>query len=76
MSSPTPDAHAYKIIEIVGSSPVSIEDAIKVAIARASETLRHLRWFEVVQTRGHLENGQIGHYQVTLKVGLTLEETD
>ena len=74
MSAPTPDAHVYKIIEIVGSSPVSIEDAIKVAIARASETLRHLRWFEVVQTRGHLENGQIGHYQVTLRVGLTLEE--
>ena len=76
MSSPNPDAHVYKIIEIVGSSPNSIEDAIKVAIARASETLRNLRWFEVTQTRGHLEDGKVGHYQVTLRVGLTLEEPD
>jgi flavin-binding protein dodecin len=66
--------HIYKVIEIVGSSQASIEDAISTAISRASETLRHLRWFEVVQTRGHVENGKIAHYQVTLKVGFTMEE--
>ena len=66
--------HVYKIIEIVGSSEASIEDAIKRAIARASQTLKHLRWFEVIQTRGHIENGKVHHYQVTLKVGFTLEE--
>jgi flavin-binding protein dodecin len=66
--------HIYKVIEIVGSSQTSIEDAISTAISRAGETLRHLRWFEVVQTRGHVENGKIAHYQVTLKVGFTMEE--
>ena len=65
--------HVYKVIELVGTSPKSIEDAIQNAISRASATLKHLRWFEVVQTRGHLDNGKIGHYQVTLKVGFTLE---
>ena len=65
--------HIYKVIELVGSSETSIEDAIQTAIARASKTLKNLRWFEVVQTRGHLENGKVGHYQVTLKVGFTLE---
>jgi flavin-binding protein dodecin len=66
--------HIYKVIEIVGSSSISIEDAISTAISRANETLRHLRWFEVVQTRGHVENGKIAHYQVTLKVGFTMED--
>ena len=66
--------HVYKVIELVGTSPKSIEDAIQNAISRASATLKHLRWFEVVQTRGHLDNGKIGHYQVTLKVGFTLED--
>jgi flavin-binding protein dodecin len=65
--------HVYKVIELAGSSEKSIEDAIRVAIARASKTLKHLRWFEVVQTRGHLENGQVKHWQVVLKVGFTLE---
>jgi dodecin len=66
--------HVYKVIEIVGSSETSIEDAIQNAISRASKTLKHLRWFEVVQTRGHLEEGKVHHYQVTLKIGFTLEE--
>ncbi len=68
------DHHVYKIVELVGSSPNSIEDAIKSAIARAHQTLRNLRWFEVVETRGHIENGEVHHYQVTLKVGFTLED--
>ena len=65
--------HVYKVIELAGSSEVSIEDAIQTAISRASQTLKHLRWFEVVQTRGHIEDGKIRHYQVVLKVGFTLE---
>ncbi len=65
--------HTYKIVELVGSSTTSIEDAIQNAVKRADQTLRALRWFEVVQTRGHVENGQVKHYQVVLKVGFTLE---
>lgn len=65
--------HVYKVIELVGSSETSIEDAIQTAVARASSTLKHLRWFEVVETRGHIEDGRVRHYQVTLKVGFTLE---
>jgi flavin-binding protein dodecin len=68
--------HIYKVVELVGSSETSIEDAISAAISRANETVRHLRWFEVVQTRGHVENGKISHYQVTLKVGFTMEKAD
>ena len=66
--------HVYKVVELVGSSPTSIEDAINTAVTRASETLRNLRWFEVLQTRGHIEEGKIQHFQVTLRVGFTLEE--
>ena len=65
--------HVYKILELVGSSEKSIDDAIQNAIARASKTIRDMKWFEVVQTRGHIENGAVGHYQVTLRVGFTLE---
>jgi len=65
--------HIYKKIELVGSSPDSIEDAVKNALAKASGSLRNLRWFEVVETRGHVEDGKIGHWQVTLKVGFTLD---
>jgi flavin-binding protein dodecin len=65
--------HIYRVIELVGSSEKSIEDAVSTAIARANETIRNLRWFEVVQTRGHVENGKVAHYQVTLKVGFTME---
>ena len=68
------DHHVYKVVELVGSSPESIEDAIKSAIARAKATLRNLRWFEVMETRGHIEDGEVHHYQVTLKVGFTLED--
>jgi flavin-binding protein dodecin len=65
--------HVYKILELVGSSDQSIEGAIQNAIARASATIRDMRWFEVIQTRGHIENGKIASYQATLKVGFTLE---
>ena len=65
--------HVYKIIELTGSPETSIEDAIQVAMGRASRTLKTLRGFEVVQTRGHVENGQVHHYQVVLQVGFTLE---
>jgi flavin-binding protein dodecin len=65
--------HVYKIVELVGFSPSSIEDAIQTAIRRADQTLRNLRWFEVVQTRGQVENGGLRHFQVVLKAGLTLE---
>jgi flavin-binding protein dodecin len=64
--------HVYKIVELVGSSPNSIEDAIQGAIARAGETLDNVRWFEVMETRGHVENGKVAYYQVTLRVGFTL----
>jgi dodecin len=67
--------HVYKVIDIVGSSETSIEDAIAVAVERASQTLKNLRWFEVVQTRGHIEEGRVQHYQVMLKVGFTLDDT-
>jgi flavin-binding protein dodecin len=66
--------HVYKIVELVGSSETSIEDAIQTAIRRASQTLRNLQWFEVVQTRGHIENGEVRHYQVALKAGFTLDD--
>ena len=66
--------HVYKILDLVGSSEKSIEDAIQNALSRASKTVRGMRWFEVTQTRGHIENGSVGHYQVELRVGFTLEE--
>jgi flavin-binding protein dodecin len=68
--------HVYKVIELVGSSTVSIEDAIQTAIGRASQSLRNLRWFEVLETRGHIEDGKVHHYQVTLKTGFTMEGAD
>lgn len=67
------ESHIYKVVELVGASPDSIEDAIAAAIKRAGETLRHLRWFEVVQIRGGIEKGAVSHYQVILKVGFTLD---
>jgi flavin-binding protein dodecin len=67
--------HVYRIVEIVGSSEISHADAIENAISRASRTLRNLRWFEVSQMRGEIEEGEIRHYQVTMKVGFTLEDT-
>ena len=67
------DDHVYRVIQIVGSSDKSIDDAIRRAVARASQTLRQLRWFEVVETRGHIEDGKVSHFQVTLKVGFTID---
>lgn len=66
--------HVYKVIEIVGSSDKSIDDAIKTAISTASQTIRNMGWFEVVQTRGHITDGKVGHFQVTLKIGFTLDK--
>jgi flavin-binding protein dodecin len=66
--------HVYKVVEIVGSSAESIEDAIEKAVARASKKLRDIRWFEVASTRGHVEGGRVAHYQVTLRIGFTLDE--
>lgn len=67
-------SHVYKTIELVGSSTQGFDDAVNTAIARASSTVRNLRWFQIVETRGHIEDGQIAHWQVTLKVGFTLDE--
>jgi hypothetical protein len=66
--------HIYRVIELVGSSSRSVEDAINVAIRRAHRTLRNLRWFEIVRTSGHIAQGKVEHYQVTLKVGFTMED--
>ena len=66
--------HIYKKIELVGSSPKGIEDAIKNALTRAKKTVRNMRWFEIVETRGYLDEGKIAHWQVTLKVGFTLDD--
>jgi flavin-binding protein dodecin len=66
--------HTYRIIELAGSSEISHADAIEHAIARASKTMRNLRWFEVIQQRGEIEGGKVRHYQVTMKVGFTLED--
>jgi len=67
--------HVYKVIELVGSSAESIEDAIQNAINRASGSIRHIGWFEVISTRGHVANNKITHFQVTLKVGFSLEHS-
>ena len=68
--------HTYRVIELVGTSANSIEEAIQSAVTRAHQTIRHLRWFEVIRTNGHIDNGRIGHFQVTLKVGFTMEGAD
>jgi flavin-binding protein dodecin len=65
--------HVYKVVELVGSSQDSIEDAIRTAIKRSDQSLRNLRWFEVVETRGQVESGEVRYFQVRLKVGFTLE---
>ena len=70
------DDQVYRVIEITGSSATSISDAIDIAVSRASKTLRNLRWFEVVQTRGHIDGGKIQHYQVTLKIGFTIDDSN
>ncbi|MCI0510968.1 hypothetical protein C8E00_10828 [Chromohalobacter marismortui] len=65
--------HVYKHIELTGSSPNGVEDAVNNALEKARETLHGMRWFEVIDMRGHLEDGRVGHWQVTLKVGLSLD---
>ena len=66
-------AHTYKLIELVGSSPISSDEAVKNAVTKASLTEKNLRWLEVVETRAHLEDGKIAHWQVTVKIGVTLD---
>jgi flavin-binding protein dodecin len=70
----TMSSHTYKLVELAGSSPTSIEDAVQTAIARASKTLRNIHWFQIIETRGSVAAGKIEHWQVMLKVGFTLEE--
>ncbi len=65
--------HVYKLLELTGSSDVGIEDAVQKAIAKASQTVRNMHWFEVVETRGHVADGKVAHWQVSIKVGFTLE---
>jgi flavin-binding protein dodecin len=65
--------HVYKMLELVGSSTQGTDDAIRNAIERAGETLRHLDWFEVLETRGHIADGKVAHYQVKIKIGFRLE---
>jgi flavin-binding protein dodecin len=66
--------HSYKLIELVGSSVDSTDDAIKNAIGKAAMTIKHMDWFEVVETRGHIADGKISHFQVTIKVGFRIED--
>jgi len=66
--------HIYKTVELTGSSASGSDDAVRKALARASKSLHHLRWFEVTQVRGQVEKGEVSHWQVTLKVGFTLDE--
>jgi flavin-binding protein dodecin len=66
-------AHTYKLIELVGTSPNGTDDAIRNAIAKASATVKHMDWFEVTETRGHIINDKVAHFQVTLKVGFRIE---
>lgn len=65
--------HVYKMLELTGSSTSGIEDAVNTAIAKAHETVRNMQWFEVVETRGHIQDGKVAHWQVTIKIGFTLE---
>jgi flavin-binding protein dodecin len=66
--------HVYKHVELTGSSTKSLDDAVQTAISRAAKTLRGLHWFQLTDTRGHIENGKVAHWQVTIKVGFTLDE--
>jgi dodecin len=68
--------HVYKIVDLVGTSSESIETAIKNALARASRTTRNLRWFQVHEIRGHVEEGNVAHYQVVIKAAFTIEDAD
>ena len=66
--------HVYKQFEITGSSTKSSDDAVRTAIAKAAKTIRAIRWFQVMETRGHVENGAVAHWQVTIKIGFALED--
>jgi flavin-binding protein dodecin len=66
--------HIYKKIELTGSSETGMQEAIENAIAKASLSVKNMRWFEVIETRGHIDQGKIAHWQVTIKVGFTLDE--
>jgi flavin-binding protein dodecin len=66
--------HVYKIIELTGSSAKSFDDAVQNAISKASKTMRNMHWFQVTETRGHIDGGRLAHWQVTLKIGFTLED--
>ena len=65
--------HVYKLLELTGSSSVNIEEAVNTAIARAHETVRNIQWFTITETRGHVVDGKVAHWQVSLKIGFTLE---
>ena len=65
--------HVYKLLELTGSSSLGVEDAVSAAIAKAHETVRNIQWFNVTETRGHVKDGKVAHWQVTLKIGFTLE---
>ncbi|HEX6707240.1 MAG TPA: dodecin [Albitalea sp.] len=65
--------HVYKTLELTGSSPISIEEAVQTAISKASETVRNIQWFNIVETRGHVVEGKVAHWQVTIRMGFTLE---
>jgi len=67
-------ANTYKLIELVGSSPNSTDEAVRNAIAKAAATIKNMDWFQVIETRGHIANGKVAHFQVTLKVGFRIEE--
>ncbi len=66
--------HVYKMIELTGSSEKGIEDAIQKAVSKAAQTIRNMRWFQVIDTRGHIDNNQVQHWQVTIKIGFTMED--
>ena len=66
--------HVYKIIELTGSSPKSMEDAVQNAVVKAAKTVENMRWFEVTNTRGHIEGGKVDHWQVTIKIGFTIKD--
>ena len=66
--------HVYKLIELTGSSTTTIEDAVGNAIAKAAKTMRNMHWFQVMETRGHIDKGKVAHWQVTLKIGFTLDD--
>lgn len=66
--------HTYRVIEVVGSSTDTVDDAIRRAIEDAAKTIRHIGWFQVVETRGHVEDGKVAHFQVTVKIGFTLDD--